>query len=645
MPAPDNPPCQKSLSKEHEHELLSGSGISSKVVAARGYYTATRPSEVPEVFSKRQQRLGLVVPLHSPDGESIGYQLKPKKPLSKGPKYVNPAGSRNVLDVNPLMLCALRNTAIPLWITEGAKKVDALASWGRCAIGLSGVWNWLLKGGDPLPCWRHVPLQGRRVYVAFDSDCRTNRNVQSALARLVTFLKDQGAAVLVVDIPHEGDGKTAIDDYLAAGGNLEELERSAHPYSPTDIATERLTRNEKLRAAISSLWSRWREREYRTTGDYTDRSIMRALIREAEQCGKLAKDGVRVKMGQRALALKAGVSTVAPSRSIPRLEKSGYLRRDNKGRKADEPGAFILLFGATEGARYCRHSGEKGAPKEKVKGEGEERKTLPTTTSSVPADYSSACTTEEVAELRWPTIRFREEKDELGRVARVGDYVARIGKKSAAILEHLVESGGVASMPELMKRFASPKERPRDFKRRTLGMLTESPAIILIEGDLVTLTHGWQAALEGARLRTDEQGDYRRQEQKHARQWEAFRRRGEHPADLEPAEPEMPQEGDLREPWSRPDRRRRRRRLRERPGRRPQRHSRALSWLTPRAPEPNLSKPTPAQEAPAMVAMHPQANSPAEDWHSHRLDCECDQCLYPEPKYARPYRGSGVRCG
>jgi len=179
MTAPDNPPCQntlappgQSLSKEHEHELLSGSGISSEFVAARGYYTATRRSEVPEVFSKRQQRLGLVVPLHSPDGETTGYQLKPKKPLSKGPKYVTPAGSRNVLDVNPLMLCALRNIAIPLWITEDAKKVDALASWGRCAIGLAGVWNWLLKGGEPLPCWRHVPLQGRRVYVAFDSDWR-----------------------------------------------------------------------------------------------------------------------------------------------------------------------------------------------------------------------------------------------------------------------------------------------------------------------------------------------------------------------------------------------------------------------------------------------------------------------------------------
>jgi hypothetical protein len=598
MTVPDNPPRQntlappgQSLSKEHEHELLDGSGISREFVAARGYYTATRRSEVPEVFPERQRRLGLVVPLHSPDGESIGYQLKPKKPRHEGPKYVTPAGSRNVLDVKPLMLSALRNTAVPLWITEGAKKVDALASSGRCAIGLAGVWNWLLKGGDPLPCWRHVPLQGRRVYVAFDSDWRTNPSVQSALARLVWFLEEgQGATVLVADIPNEGDGKTGIDDYFAGGRGPEELERSARPYSPTHIATERLSRDEKLRARISSLWSRWRKLECRTRGDYTDRSILRGLILEAEQCGNLVKDGVRVKMGQRALALKAGVSTVAPSRSIPRLEESAYLRRDNEGRKADEPGAFILLVGATEGARYCRHSGEKGAPKEKVKGEGEERKTL-LKTSSCPGDHSSARCTEEVPELRWSTIRFREEKDERGRVVRVGDYVARIGKKRAAILEHLVESGGVATIPELMKRFECPKERPRDFKRRTLGMLTESPAIVLLESDVVTLTHGWREALEGARLITDEQGDHRRQEQKHRCQWEAFRRRGEHPAGPEPAEPEMPQVDDLRKPRSRPDRRR----------------PRAPSWVHPRAP-----KPTPAQEAAAMEAILPEGNSPAQ---------------------------------
>ena len=47
----------------------------------------------------------------------------------------------------------------------------------------------------------------------------------------------------------------------------------------------------------------------------------------------------------------------------------------------------------------------------------------------------------------------------------------------------------------------------------------------------------------------------------------------------------------------------------------------------------------PLRETPAaVVPLRPEA----EDWRSHKLDCECPKCLYPEPKYARPYAGSGA---
>ena len=51
-----------------------------------------------------------------------------------------------------------------------------------------------------------------------------------------------------------------------------------------------------------------------------------------------------------------------------------------------------------------------------------------------------APTTAEVPELRWPTIRFRTGKDKRGRSAKVGDYVLRLGRKRAAVVEHLVEA-------------------------------------------------------------------------------------------------------------------------------------------------------------------------------------------------------------
>jgi hypothetical protein len=50
------PASLEQLLPEHKRMLCEDSAISPEVVAARGYYTATRPSEVPEVFSAKQRR-------------------------------------------------------------------------------------------------------------------------------------------------------------------------------------------------------------------------------------------------------------------------------------------------------------------------------------------------------------------------------------------------------------------------------------------------------------------------------------------------------------------------------------------------------------------------------------------------------------
>jgi hypothetical protein len=645
------------LAQEHERELFQESGISPEVAAARGYYTARRRSDVPEVFSEWQRRLGLVIPTYSPNPEARGHQLKPQKPITrkngKAPKYETPHKSRITLDVNPLMLEEVRTGSDDLFVTEGPKKVDSITSRGEAAVGFTGVHNCAepgTKGTVPLRCWRFVRLKGRRLIVVFDTDARTNSDVQEALHRTVAMLEKLGAVVLVVYLPPvNGDEKAGVDDYLAAGGTIAELKLMARPFEPVDVADARLRRDDKLRAATSSLWDRWRARERRTKGDYTERSIERVLIRESELRGTLVKDGVRIVMGKRALALKAGVSTRAPNRAITRLEESGYLRRDNKGRKADAPGAFVLLTDAVGGARYCPHNGEKGTPEEKGKSEGKEGISL-VKAACDPGGDTSARPKGEVPELRWPTIRFRQEKDKRGRSVMVGEYVARLGKKRAAVVEYLVERNGVATVGELMEQFASTKARPRDFRRRTLAMLEESPAVVLVEGDVVSLVHSWREALEGARFITDEQGDRERQAAKHARQWEAFRRRDEHPAD---PEPEMPQTPDVRESWAlHPegcacpecserfgrvigecvDNCRCARCYTARKG--AERDKPALALLPP----PRRAT-APLREAPAtVVPIRPEP----EDWRSHPLGCECSDCLCSEPTYARPYSGASV---
>src|SRR5688500_3319437 len=117
----------RKLSDSHQLELKA-SEISAKVAAARGYRTIRHRSEVPDEFANWQRRLGLLVPTHSPDRETSGYQLKPNKPIRRKdgstPKYETPAGSTITLDVNPLMLDEVRHGDSDLWVTEGCKKVD-----------------------------------------------------------------------------------------------------------------------------------------------------------------------------------------------------------------------------------------------------------------------------------------------------------------------------------------------------------------------------------------------------------------------------------------------------------------------------------------------------------------------------------------
>jgi Domain of unknown function (DUF3854) len=72
---------------------------------------------------------------------------------------------------------SLGNPGIPLWVTEGIKKIDALRTHDLCAIGLLGTSNWRgsnVDGGKvALPDWERVALNDRDVYIVFDSDSTT----------------------------------------------------------------------------------------------------------------------------------------------------------------------------------------------------------------------------------------------------------------------------------------------------------------------------------------------------------------------------------------------------------------------------------------------------------------------------------------
>src|SRR5215213_8944312 len=298
----------RTLSDSHHRMLYDESGIDPGVAAERGYYTARRRSEAPEAFKDYQRKPGLVVPMFSPDGETVGYQLRPDRPRKGGPKYETPGGISPVVDVHPRMHEEVRSGSGPLLITEGAKTGDAATSQGIPTVMLAGVWMWCVPKVKPYrlkPCFDHVRLEGREVCVAFDSDCMSKAGVQDALAALVAALEDRCAAVKVIYLPDATDGsKQGIDDYLAAGGTIREMFMLAREFDPADVGRIRMSRDEKLRRALEELRAAWWGADWNRfvgAGEFphwarghSARDVEDALLRLAARRGKLTPEGLQL---------------------------------------------------------------------------------------------------------------------------------------------------------------------------------------------------------------------------------------------------------------------------------------------------------------------------------------------------------------
>jgi putative DNA primase/helicase len=224
-------------------ELLAASGITPKVAQARRYRSADTKAQLERLGFARAQRRppGLLLPTWSSITRSIaGWQLRPDDPRvdqrrSRVVKYETAAERPLVVDAHPFTWGQLGDPSTPLFITEGIRKADAAVSAGLCCVALLGVWNWRGsndKGGTTaLPEWEAIALNnGRRVYIVFDSDVVTKREVHQALVRLRAYLEARGSEVFVVYLP-AGDGgeKVGLDDFLAAGHGIDDLLALASP--------------------------------------------------------------------------------------------------------------------------------------------------------------------------------------------------------------------------------------------------------------------------------------------------------------------------------------------------------------------------------------------------------------------------------
>src|SRR5215213_3580674 len=162
------------LAEHHKKMLIEESGIARDVAEARGYRTIEKKVEL----------------------KTLGFSDEPRIDKKGRPvKYETPSGTRMVLDVHPFAREMFGNPTMPLFITEGIKKGDALVSCDRCAVALLGVWAWRGRNDDggltALAEWDYVALNDREVYIVFDSDVMLKPQVHKAMVRLKAFLESR----------------------------------------------------------------------------------------------------------------------------------------------------------------------------------------------------------------------------------------------------------------------------------------------------------------------------------------------------------------------------------------------------------------------------------------------------------------------
>lgn len=232
-PANDDSPIE-GLSARHYRMLHVESGIRDEVIRERSARTCSGYSELKSLgisIRRDTDTHGILLPLHTTDGKQATVFVRdvqapltiyrPDEPQydknDKLRKYLLPTGASMRLDCPPRCRSALQDPSIPLWITEGQKKGDALASHDACVVVLPGVTCWRgtnAEGGKTvLADWEHIALNDRHVCIVFDNDVMTKRDVRNALERLTNWLQSKGAVVSIAYLPATGK-KLGVDDYL-----------------------------------------------------------------------------------------------------------------------------------------------------------------------------------------------------------------------------------------------------------------------------------------------------------------------------------------------------------------------------------------------------------------------------------------------
>lgn len=221
---------------------MTGSGIRPETATACGVHVESDHRIIAQYLGwKSAKRLGdvLVYPHFNMDGASSGkiFQVKPANQIDGRGKYETPKGQGNLLFIPPLPVVteAIHDTKQHLVITEGVKKAIAGSQDGIPTLALSGVDNWSKRRDkddqgrgvgerELIDDLLAIDWTNRPTGIAFDTDARSNPNVNRAACQLAEALTRHGAKVEILHFPHEFDAelkvfrKFGIDDWIVAKG-------------------------------------------------------------------------------------------------------------------------------------------------------------------------------------------------------------------------------------------------------------------------------------------------------------------------------------------------------------------------------------------------------------------------------------------
>jgi len=602
------------------------------------------------------------------------------------------------------MLEEVRTGAGPLWACEGQTRGHALARFGIPAVTYAGCYAWQ-KDGKPLPCWEHVNLAGRLVYDVPDADARTNSQVQEMQAARVQYLESRGARVLVVSVPEvNGDEHAGLDDYIAAGGDLEALALAARPFVPVNVGRERLKRDESLRVFVAAKMHEVEELSAPTSQACNGIKLARWMLENpTPEHGKLGPRGVEIhpSFPQMAEGVRIG-SYQTVGKGLDWLKAAGVLEIRKAPRGSRLASRYLLLNPWGGGrAESVNIEGAGGAGKEGQEDRGE--KSAPEETSLSQRDSSlclhstrgvvkTADRSEKVPALRNSKLVHTYAIREGRKVVVHSDYFKRYGPKCEEIFRCLVGAGG-ADEDELLDKYGSKLARLRDFRRTYLKQMLDD-GVCVRDGSRILPASDWPEALARVRARTNEDEDNRRQSEKYAERRRTYRERlaGEKRGEIAKPEPtpelagpertaEIVAAAEKRDRAARLEEQRRKvgttaetfladalegnsgfgwrelRALWTAKGGKPEDLRRAVKApyrfrreydggplyveRTGAAPE------TEREPAPVAVLRGPEnlkkpktESPPVEDWRSHPLDCPCSDCVAPMPTYARARSGA-----